>query len=301
MGIAAPPRRRPDRRLAAGLGVRHRRRGAPGAGPRGALSLGGPLLVHRPGLLGPRLGQRPGVDRQSGHRPLGAVGTGGGGRRRLDRTGHRRLRGGSRGRPVRLAPGRGGAGVGHGRHRPPSPRSSRRSRAGGTSRSTTSANRCRGCRPRRLGRSGAAARRPAGAQPGDRGAPATAWPTPRPRTALRIPGWLWNAASPGPADGLASSVNSAIAGGTNQLGRMLAPSGVRYVVLLTSLAPEISGEQNPEEYPVPAGLAPARSPTSSTSTPSFRARGSPSTPTPRGSRSGRSCPEGNRWPTRPTC
>ena len=69
--------------------------------------------------------------------------------------------------------------------------------------------------------------------------------------------WLWNAASPGPADGLASSVNSAIAGGTNQLGRMLAPSGVRYVVLLTSLAPEISGEQNPEEYPVPAGLAPA--------------------------------------------
>jgi GT2 family glycosyltransferase len=69
--------------------------------------------------------------------------------------------------------------------------------------------------------------------------------------------WLWSAASPGPAAGLASSVDAAIDGGTNQLGRMLAPAGVRYVVLLTSLAPEISGEQSPEEYPVPAGLAPA--------------------------------------------
>ncbi len=67
--------------------------------------------------------------------------------------------------------------------------------------------------------------------------------------------WLWNAASPGPADGLASSVNEAIQGRTNQLGRMLAPAGVRYVALLTSLAPEISGEQSPEQYPVPAGLA----------------------------------------------
>jgi hypothetical protein len=37
---------------------------------------------------------------------------------------------------------------------------------------------------------------------------------------------------------------------------MLAPSGVRYVVLLTSLAPEITGEQTPQEYPVPADLAP---------------------------------------------
>ncbi len=89
--------------------------------------------------------------------------------------------------------------------------------------------------------------------------------------------WLWNAAEPGPAAGLASSVDQAIAGGTDQLGRMLAPSGVRYVVLLTSLAPEISGEQNPQEYPVPAGPGPRARRPSSTSTRSFRARASPST------------------------
>jgi GT2 family glycosyltransferase len=71
--------------------------------------------------------------------------------------------------------------------------------------------------------------------------------------------WLWNAAGPGPAAGLGSSVDQAMSDRTNQLGRMLAPAGVRYVVLLTSLAPEISGEQNPEEYPVPAGLPSALS------------------------------------------
>jgi hypothetical protein len=69
--------------------------------------------------------------------------------------------------------------------------------------------------------------------------------------------WLWNAAGPGPASGLASAVELARAGGTDQLGRLLAPSGVRYVALLTSLAPEITGEQTPTEYPVPADLAPA--------------------------------------------
>ncbi len=68
--------------------------------------------------------------------------------------------------------------------------------------------------------------------------------------------WLWNAAGPGPASGLASAVNLARTQRTNQLGRMLAPAGVRYVVLLTSLAPEISGEQSPEQYPVPGDLAP---------------------------------------------
>jgi GT2 family glycosyltransferase len=71
--------------------------------------------------------------------------------------------------------------------------------------------------------------------------------------------WLWNAAGPGPAAGLGSSVDQAISDRTNQLGRMLAPAGVRYVVLLTSLAPEISGEQSPQEYPVPPGLTSALS------------------------------------------
>ncbi len=69
--------------------------------------------------------------------------------------------------------------------------------------------------------------------------------------------WLWNAPGPGPAEGLASAVNLARSGGTDQLGRLLAPSGVRYIAVLTSLAPEITGEQTPTEYPVPADLAPA--------------------------------------------
>ena len=69
--------------------------------------------------------------------------------------------------------------------------------------------------------------------------------------------WLWNAASPGPAGRLGSAVDLARSERTDQLGRLLAPAGVRYVVVLTSLAPEITGEQSPEEYPVPADLVPA--------------------------------------------
>jgi GT2 family glycosyltransferase len=69
--------------------------------------------------------------------------------------------------------------------------------------------------------------------------------------------WLWSAAGPGPASGLASAVNLARSGRTDLLGKMLAPAGVRYVVLLTSLAPEIDGEQTPQQYPVPANLSPA--------------------------------------------
>jgi GT2 family glycosyltransferase len=71
--------------------------------------------------------------------------------------------------------------------------------------------------------------------------------------------WLWNAPAPGPTATLASAVNLARSGRTDRLGRMLAPAGVRYVVLLTSLAPEIDGEQTPQQYPVPADLAPALS------------------------------------------
>jgi hypothetical protein len=69
--------------------------------------------------------------------------------------------------------------------------------------------------------------------------------------------WLWNPPDPGPAARLASAVDLARFDRTDQLGRLLAPAGVRYVVLLTSLAPEISGEQSPQQYPVPADLAPA--------------------------------------------
>ncbi len=69
--------------------------------------------------------------------------------------------------------------------------------------------------------------------------------------------WLWNGASPGPAAQLASAVNLARTDRTDRLGRTLASAGVRYVVLLTSLAPEIAGEQSPEQLPVPADVAPA--------------------------------------------
>ncbi len=69
--------------------------------------------------------------------------------------------------------------------------------------------------------------------------------------------WLWNATDQGPASTLASAVNLAQSDRTDQLGSLLAPAGVRYVVLLTSLAPEITGEQSPQQYPVPADLAPA--------------------------------------------
>jgi GT2 family glycosyltransferase len=69
--------------------------------------------------------------------------------------------------------------------------------------------------------------------------------------------WLWNAAGPGPASELASAVDLVRTDRTDRLGRLLAPAGIRYIVVLTSLAPEISGEQSPQTYPVPADLAPA--------------------------------------------
>ena len=72
--------------------------------------------------------------------------------------------------------------------------------------------------------------------------------------------WLWNAAGPGPASGLASAVDLARDGGTDRLGRLLAPSGVRYVALLTSLAPEINGEQTPHGVPGPGRRGPGAHP-----------------------------------------
>ncbi len=69
--------------------------------------------------------------------------------------------------------------------------------------------------------------------------------------------WLWNAASAGPAATMASAVDLARTGDTDRLGHLLAPASVRYVVLLTAVAPEISGEQSPESLPVPSDLAPA--------------------------------------------
>ncbi len=66
--------------------------------------------------------------------------------------------------------------------------------------------------------------------------------------------WLWNGTSPGPAASLGEAVDEARSGRTDQLGLLLAPAGVRYVAVLTSVAPEIVGQQSPTQYPVPADL-----------------------------------------------
>ncbi len=108
--------------------------------------------------------------------------------------------------------------------------------------------------------------------------------------------WLWNSAGPGPASGLASAVDLARAGGTDQLGRLLAPSGVRYVALLTSLAPEINGEQTPTEYPGARPTWPRPSPASWISARCSRAPASPSTSTTTGFPSGRRCRPGTTVP-----
>ena len=48
-------------------------------------------------------------------------------------------------------------------------------------------------------------------------------------------------AGPGPADDVAKAVRLAIAGGTVHLGRLLAPAGVRYIVVVDALAPSLVG------------------------------------------------------------
>jgi GT2 family glycosyltransferase len=69
--------------------------------------------------------------------------------------------------------------------------------------------------------------------------------------------WLWSATGPGPARRLANAVNQARSGRTDQLGSMLAPAGVRYVVVVSALAPIIAQVQSPTSYPTPSDLTPA--------------------------------------------
>ncbi len=65
---------------------------------------------------------------------------------------------------------------------------------------------------------------------------------------------LWSPASPGPASDLAAAVQLAQDGRTAELGELLAPSAVRYVVVIDAVAPTISGIQQPEAFAPPAGL-----------------------------------------------
>jgi len=69
--------------------------------------------------------------------------------------------------------------------------------------------------------------------------------------------WLWNGTSPGPAVELGAAIDQARSGRTDRLGSLLAPAAIRYVAVLTALAPEIAGEQSPTAYPVPSDLLPA--------------------------------------------
>ena len=62
-------------------------------------------------------------------------------------------------------------------------------------------------------------------------------------------------AGPGPADEVAKAVRLAVAGGTVHLGRLLAPAGVRYVVVVDALAPSLVGSSPASvSAPPPAGL-----------------------------------------------
>jgi hypothetical protein len=65
---------------------------------------------------------------------------------------------------------------------------------------------------------------------------------------------LFAPASPGPTAQLASAVNLARQGETVDLGRLLAPAAIRYVVVIQTLAPDIPGIQSAPSYPVPADL-----------------------------------------------
>ena len=112
---------------------------------------------------------------------------------------------------------------------------------------------------------------------------------------------LWTPAGPGPADGLAQAVSLAIDGRTTRLGRLLAPAGIRYVVVVDRLAPAIDGVQSPAVFPlsprVPAALLAQND---------LRevpgAKASPCSPTPTSCRSvpparaGESCPRGRPAP-----
>jgi GT2 family glycosyltransferase len=66
---------------------------------------------------------------------------------------------------------------------------------------------------------------------------------------------VFTPAGPGPAVLVAEAVRLAVSGGTVHLGRLLAPSGVRYVVVVGGLAPSMVGTVPPSvSAPAPAGL-----------------------------------------------
>ena len=66
---------------------------------------------------------------------------------------------------------------------------------------------------------------------------------------------VFTPAGPGPAVLVADAVRLAVSGGTVHLGRLLAPAGVRYVVVVEALAPSMVGTvPQSVSAPAPAGL-----------------------------------------------
>ena len=66
---------------------------------------------------------------------------------------------------------------------------------------------------------------------------------------------VFTPAGPGPADVVANAVRLAVSGGTVHLGRLLAPAGVRYVVVVDALAPSLVGTTPTSvSAPPPPGL-----------------------------------------------
>ena len=66
---------------------------------------------------------------------------------------------------------------------------------------------------------------------------------------------VFTPAGPGPADEVAKAIRLAVAGGTVHLGQLLAPAGVRYVVVVDALAPSMVGTTTASvSAPPPAGL-----------------------------------------------
>ncbi len=66
---------------------------------------------------------------------------------------------------------------------------------------------------------------------------------------------VFTPAGPGPADLVDNAVRLAVAGGTVHLGRLLAPAGVRYVVVVDALAPSMVGTTTASvSAPPPPGL-----------------------------------------------
>ena len=68
---------------------------------------------------------------------------------------------------------------------------------------------------------------------------------------------LWPGPSPGAAVALGNDVRQARRHHTVRLGQLLAPYGVRYIVVLDSFGPSIPGLQSPAAHPAPVDVVPA--------------------------------------------